>query len=59
LKLSEIAERRGDRLPLPLADLLRSDMAPSAAADAVLLGVGTVLSVDERPREWASKSLET
>jgi hypothetical protein len=57
LKLTKLAEDRATALPLPLADLLRPDATPSAAGDAVLLGVGGALPPAEKPREWRGKFL--
>jgi hypothetical protein len=57
LKLTDIAEARATTLPLPLGDLLRLDAPPSAAGDAVLLGIGGALPPEEKPREWRGKLL--
>jgi hypothetical protein len=57
LKLTDIAEERATALPLPLADVLRPDAPPSAAGDAVLLGIGGALPPEEKPREWRGKVL--
>jgi hypothetical protein len=55
LKITTIAEERATTLPLPLAELLRADAPPSAAGDAVLLGIGGTLPPYEKPREWRGK----
>jgi hypothetical protein len=57
LKLTTLAEERALTLPLPLADLLRPDAPPTAAGDAVLLGIGGALPPPEKPRQWRGKAL--
>jgi hypothetical protein len=57
LKITTQAEDRATILPLPLGDLLRLDSPPSAAGDAVLLGIGGALPPEEKPREWRGKVL--
>jgi hypothetical protein len=57
LKLTNLAEDRATALPLPLGDLLRLDSPPSAAGDAVLLGIGGALPPGQKPREWSAKTL--
>jgi hypothetical protein len=57
LKITTQAEDRATTLPLPLADLLRLDAPPTAAGDAVLLGIGGALPPEAKPREWRTKTL--
>jgi hypothetical protein len=56
VKVTDLAEQTGHRLPLPLT-AIRADAVPSAALDAALLGIAASLPAEMHPREWHKLSL--
>jgi hypothetical protein len=51
VKVSDIAESRSQRLPLPL-HLINPGAEPCAGVDMVLMAVGSILEGLAKPREW-------